>query len=89
MDRELKRNESVSEAVVDVVSRSENCEPTSLPPLTDAVDPDALNHLFHSRSGGVGSRTGHISFVYSDSHVSIDHNEYITAEPIVDFSSTS
>lgn len=86
MDWEVASNESVSMAVVKVVSMAEQRDPTSLPPLTNAVDPNALNNLFAPGASDGQSRTGNVSFVYSDSHVSVDHNEYITVEPATEFS---
>lgn len=39
-----------SRAVVEMVAATENVDQTDLPPLYEAIDPDALDKLFESRS---------------------------------------
>jgi len=46
-------HDSVVRAVVDVVAAVENEPPTSLPPLADVVDPDALNELVGAANSDV------------------------------------
>jgi len=68
---------SITVAVVEAVSTFEDCEPTALPPLYDAVDTDALNSLFTSATD---DRDCHISFSFSDSRVAIENGERIVVE---------
>ncbi|NUB91121.1 hypothetical protein HT576_08815 [Haloterrigena sp. SYSU A121-1] len=42
-------------AVVSAVAEAEGIDPVNLPPLYNVVDPEALNALFTSDSGGVSS----------------------------------
>ena len=42
----VTRNQTVSETVVSTVAEFIGSEPTSIDPLYDTVDPDALNALF-------------------------------------------
>lgn len=44
------RNESVLDEIVTTVAEREQCDPTDLPPLYDAIDPDALNTVVDGRS---------------------------------------
>lgn len=50
---------SPSRAVVEVVAIAANAEPTTLGPLYDSVDPDALDALV--RPGGSGSEGGAVT----------------------------
>lgn len=61
-------DESVSEAVVRAVADAEGVSPTDVtPPLYESVNPEALDDLFDSRSGG------HITFRYCGYEVNV-HN---------------
>jgi hypothetical protein len=67
--------ERLSQTVSEVVLALSGLEPNAGPPLSDAIDPDALNRLF-GPSGGDGTRD-HLTFthqnctvvVYRDGHV--------------------
>ncbi|MFP8953906.1 HalOD1 output domain-containing protein [Natrialbaceae archaeon A-arb3/5] len=57
---------SVSIAIVNAVAAKREDDPTSLPPLYDWIDPDALDQLFTN---------GHelaISFEYDDHEISVE-----------------
>jgi len=71
---------SIIVAVVEAVSSFENSSPTSLPPLYDVVDTDALNALFETGSDATSDHGVSISFVFSDSHVTIESGEQIVVE---------
>lgn len=46
------KDEPVSAAVIQAVAKEKGVEPTELPPLSESVDPDALNELVvRSRDG--------------------------------------
>jgi len=55
---------SIIVAVVEAVSSFENSSPTSLPPLYDVVDTDALNALFETGSDATSDHGVSISFVF-------------------------
>ena len=60
--RQSGAGESVSIDVIETVAASRNEDPTSLPPLHEHVDPEALDSLFRQTNGR--ERTGTISFQY-------------------------
>ena len=60
---------SPTEAVVDAVAEVHDCEPTDLPPLSDVLDPEALDGLFTDTPGGRTRRDGHLVFRYCDCSV--------------------
>ncbi|WP_256476691.1 HalOD1 output domain-containing protein [Haloplanus pelagicus] len=82
MEYEIGANESVSTAVVCAVSAVEGREPRSLRPLTDVLDPDALDTLFGSRHDVTARPGGRLTFVYSKCWVTVDNGEYLTLRPI-------
>lgn len=82
MDAEIGPHESVRSAVLRAVSAVTGRDPGSLPPLTEVVDPDALDAVFGPRSTGVPRTGGHLAFCYSGCRVTIDNGEYLTIEPL-------
>ena len=80
MEYEIAPDESVSTAVVHAVSAVEGREPSSLRPLSDVLDPDALDTLFEPRSNGRPRIGGQLSFIYSDCVVTIDNGEYLSLD---------
>jgi hypothetical protein len=68
-------------AVVRAVSAVVGCDPCSLPPLTDAVDPDALDAIFDSQGRDTPRTGGRLSFVYGHCRVTVDNGEYLTIRP--------
>lgn len=84
MDYEIDATESLTEAVVRAVSAVNGCEPESLSPLAEVVDPDALNVIFDGRGVENGRLGGRISFIYSDCRITIDNGEYLTIDSITD-----
>lgn len=79
MEYEPKPDEPVSMAVVRAVSSFEDRPETSLPPLHDAINPDALDALFAS-GGETADRSGSVSFVFSDSAVTVDEAGHVIVE---------
>jgi hypothetical protein len=82
MDHEISVDESVSMAVVRAVSAVENRDPVTLPPLSAVLDPDALDALFDSTYDGKQRIGGQVSFVFSECRITVEHGEYLTAEPL-------
>lgn len=80
MEYEIGTAEPVSMAVVRAVSAVEGREPRFLRPLSDVLDPDALDVLFAPQDGGAPRTGGRISFVYSDCRITIDNGEYLTLQ---------
>ena len=80
MEYEIAPDESVSTAVRRAVSAVEGRESGSLRPLSDVLDPDALDTLFEPRSNGRPRTGGQLSFIYSDCVVTIDNGEYLSLD---------
>lgn len=71
---QLQPDETVSDGVVRAVAAFENCEPTALPVLYDAVDPDALDSLFDSANDGHLN----VTLTYADCEIRIGTGREIT-----------
>lgn len=84
MEYKIGSDELVSTAVVRAVSAVRGREPCSLRPLTDIVDPTALDALFGPRYDGTPRTGGRLSFVYSGCHVTVDNGEYLTLQLLED-----
>lgn len=82
MESEIGENESVSTAVIRAVSAVEGRDPRSLQPLTDVIDPDALDALFDSLTNDVLQEGGRLTFSYSSCHITIENGESLTIEPL-------
>ncbi len=48
---ELDSDETPVQKIIDALATAEGVDATDLPPLYDAVDPDALNQLFQRHNG--------------------------------------
>ena len=60
-----------STAVVETVAVAVDQEPTSLEPLHECVDSDALDALVRSRNSPADADTTTVSFVYADRQVTV------------------
>ena len=84
MEYEVDPNELLSTEVVRAVCAVEGCKPLELPPLAYVIDPDALDLLFTTNGYGQSRMGGQLSFIYSQSRVTIEHGEYLTIQPLRD-----
>lgn len=82
MEYDIEASEEVSTAVIRAVSAVEGVKPESLRPLTEVIDPGAVNMLFDTQGDGTPRVGGRLSFVYSECEVTIDNGEYLTLRPI-------
>jgi hypothetical protein len=82
MEYNISPEEPVSQAVVTAVSIFEGRDPTTIDPLTETIDPDALDQIFTSRFNGRPRCGGRVSFVYSQSRITVDNNEYVEVSPV-------
>lgn len=80
IESDIGTHESVRAAVVRSVSAVEGCEPGTLGPLTDVLNPEALDTLFDSQPDGKPRTGGCLSFIYSHCRVTIDNGEYLTVQ---------
>lgn len=69
------------ERIVTEVAARRDAEPTELPPLFDAVDPDALAAVFAPTESGT-TRTGRVEFSYAGYDVTIvfDDEPHLTID---------
>lgn len=72
-----------TEAVISTVSAATGVDVLELPPLYDAVDPDALCSLFSPSSGRSRRFRGSVAFAYADCLVTVDGRGTIEVEPRV------
>ncbi|WP_254764449.1 HalOD1 output domain-containing protein [Natrinema marinum] len=72
--------DEVSERIVTGVAALEGIDPMELPPLFEAVDPDALTAIFATTESG-GLRSGSVRFTYADHRISVEFDE--NGEPVV------
>ena len=62
---DVQSAESPSNAVVNAVAAIDDAHPLELEPLYDAIDTDALDTVFRSRSESTIRSSGHVDFCYS------------------------
>lgn len=63
---------SLSYAVLDAVASHEGASMSDLPPLRDAINPDALDTLFARTLDGRARQMGEVRFEYSGYTIAID-----------------
>lgn len=68
-------------AVISAVADASGMPMTELPPLYDAVDPDALNNLFTARSEPAVS---HVSFQYAGYDIVVRESGVVQVQTTVD-----
>ncbi|MDF9747905.1 HalOD1 output domain-containing protein [Natrinema salsiterrestre] len=80
-DSGVKRG--VSTKIIEHIAKMEGTEPVKLPPLYEAIDPDALERLFASKKDGA-ERSGRVEFQYNGYTVIAEFDEElrITTEEI-------
>ncbi|SEV85794.1 HalOD1 output domain-containing protein [Natrinema salifodinae] len=66
--------DEVHERIVTGIAALEGCDPMELPPLFEAVDPDALAAIFETTESG-GLRAGHVGFTYAGHEVRVEFDE--------------
>lgn len=73
-------SDEVWERIVSGVATLEGVDPVELPPLFDAVDPDALEAVFATTPSGT-RRCGSVAFTYAGYRVRVEFDR--TDEPVV------
>ena len=73
-----RRTTTVVERVIDAVAAETDRDALDLPPLAEAVDPDALVAIADSDSRAV------VSFPYAGQHVMVDGTGTVTVDPRTD-----
>lgn len=77
MKYQVQEDELLTKAVIHAVSTFEGVEPLDLPPLGDVLDPDGLDVIFAEDALGAPKSGGWLSFIYSDSWVTVENGEYL------------
>jgi len=67
-------------SVLETVAAAERVDPIDLPPLSDAVDPEALNELFRPPTGDRAAVT--VTFEYCGYEITVDGPAAVTVEPV-------
>ena len=67
------QDDSVTSAVVDVVAKDKGVDPTELPPLHGAIDPDALEAVV--TTGRADSSVFYVEFEFAGRIVTIDGSD--------------
>jgi hypothetical protein len=73
---------SMTTAVVQAVASTTGVDVLELPPLHDAVDPDALDRLFERPDGSGVRDSGILSFCYGDCYVTVHASGYVDVEQL-------
>ena len=76
---EERRHDSIRLAVVDAVAESTDTAPTELPPLADAIDPDAMEMLFESAAEP--ATDGELTFRYAGCEVVVRSGGFVSVTP--------
>jgi hypothetical protein len=77
-------SQPVSQTVVLAVAEATGDDAMELPPLYDTVDPDALNELFDSSTGGAVGRSGRVEFTYAGCDVTVHADERVAVSPVAE-----
>lgn len=72
MKTRIAPDDPAGRVVVETVSDFESRDAVALPPLADAIDPDALEELCTYQSDGTPEFEYVLCFAYSDSRVRVD-----------------
>jgi hypothetical protein len=79
---EIQAGDPVSTAVVRAVSAIDGRPRQFLPPLSNVVDPAALDDLFDGQSDGTPRTGGHLTFVYASCQVTVESGAYLELTPL-------
>lgn len=82
MEQQIPPDEPISIAVVEAVGSLLGRDPTTLRPLAEILDPDALDALFTHQVGDPPMIGGRVTFVYEGCRVTVEAGEYLVVEQI-------
>jgi hypothetical protein len=77
-------NRSLGATVVEAVATARDADPTTLEPLADAIDPDALDEVFRPASGRRHRNDGNVTFVFAGTHVTVWGDGTVEVRPLAD-----
>ncbi len=73
----------LSLAVVECISKADGADPETLPPLHEAIDPEALDDLFRDRT------PGEVTFTYLDYEITVGSDAVISTRQLEDQPATA
>lgn len=77
VEHDFTEHQTATLAVIDAVAAASGTDPTELPPLYDAINPDALNALFESQ--GKRDRADlRVEFSYNGFNVIVEGDLQVT-----------
>jgi Halobacterial output domain 1 len=71
-----------SERIIEAVANAADTSHHELPLLYEAVDPEALNHLFASDYGGTTRAPGQVTIEYAGYEVVVSSSDDVTVSPL-------
>lgn len=74
-DYDVLPGSSISTAVVQAIAEHEGIDPVELPPLHEAIDPDALDALFEGRTQ---TSDGTVTFTVREYQVTVHGRDRVT-----------
>jgi hypothetical protein len=72
----------LSRQVVMAVANATDCSQDELPPLNEAIDPEALDRLFASTLGQKRRTDGRVVFEYAGFEIDVHSSDGITVRPV-------
>lgn len=80
LTKRMANDERISDTVMEGVSAATGIDPLDLPPLSEVVDPDALDSLFHRDSREQEPRS-RVEFVFAGCEVGIHADGRVVVDP--------
>lgn len=78
VQHDVTNSQTATIAVVNAISAASETEPTALPPLYDAINPDALNALFESHDSHPDRSELRVEFSYNGFSVVVRDGPQVT-----------
>ena len=75
---EVATDERLSDGVVAAVASVSNADPTEMTPLSERIDPDALDAMFADTYDGASRPTGSVRFSFLDHEVAVTSDGLVT-----------
>ncbi|RBI60416.1 hypothetical protein DMJ13_19100 [halophilic archaeon] len=75
-------DDSLAAAIITHIAAQKDVEPTTLDPLYEVIDPEALENLFAPQLDGTSRTDGQVEFAYSGYRVTITSDGDIQSTPL-------
>lgn len=80
-EHQLAGEESYTDGIVRVMAVAHDTDPTALPPVYEAIDPDALEAVLTSLAANAPAESGTVEFAYDDHTVTVESSGAIHLAP--------